>query len=146
MSNIINSEAYVKQGDKVYKVNGGAGSPIHTFNSVEEMNAANLADGSIACVPSSGGGGMPILNLDTTEITGYGETILSEEDTAKVLAAAKHDVVTVFLTFVDTPIAFLARQWSDGEDIGFTGVYYMYHFVIGCSEGVGVIVLELANN
>lgn len=52
MSNIINSQAYVKQGDKVYKVNGGAGSPIHTFNSVEEMNAANLADGSIACVPS----------------------------------------------------------------------------------------------
>jgi hypothetical protein len=59
MSNIINSNAYVKQGDKVYKVNGGAGSPIHTFNSVEEMNAANLPDGTIACVPSSGesGGG-----------------------------------------------------------------------------------------
>lgn len=49
MSNIINSNAYVKQGDKVYKVAGGAN--IMTFNSVEEMNAANLPDGTIAMVP-----------------------------------------------------------------------------------------------
>lgn len=76
MSNIINSEAYVKQGDKVYKVNGGAGSPIHTFNSVEEMNAANLADGSIACVPSSGesGGesGVKVIDLSDDNHSGLG--------------------------------------------------------------------------
>lgn len=70
MSNIINSNAYVKQGDKVYKMNGGAGSPIHTFNSVEEMNAANLADGSIACVPSSGeSGGQTAKVIDLTKYT-----------------------------------------------------------------------------
>lgn len=51
----VGADLYVKKGNKVYKASGGGaggGTQIHTFNSVEEMNAANLADGSIACVPS----------------------------------------------------------------------------------------------
>ena len=73
MSDVINSLHAVRKGNKWYVAGGGgAGSPIHTFNSVEEMNAANLADGSIACVPSTGGGGVKVIDLTkyTADVNG----------------------------------------------------------------------------
>jgi hypothetical protein len=93
MSNIINSQAYVKQGDKVYKVNGGAGSPIHTFNSVEEMNAANLADGSIACVPSEGDT-IPTFDLAAMGLPALGNSVSTlSTDTTEIMSALDKGLV-----------------------------------------------------
>lgn len=79
MSEVINSLHAVRRGNKWYvSGGGGAGSPIHTFNSVDEMNAANLADGSIACVPSSGeSGGAKVIDLEDEKYGEFSANLLS---------------------------------------------------------------------
>lgn len=116
MSNIINSEAYVKQGDKVYKVNGG--STIHTFNSVEDMNAANLADGSIACVPSegnAGGGGLPVVEL-------------SQETMGSIFTSGRAELTTAEAKFFVDALTALTPVIVKGNfnGIKFSGVSNIY--------------------
>jgi hypothetical protein len=60
---------------------GGSGTPIHYYDSLEAV-PADLPDGSFVAVPSSGGGGgLPVVELET--ILSNGAT-LSESDTTKM--------------------------------------------------------------
>lgn len=78
---------------------GGGGTEILTFDSVEEMNASNAPEGSIAIVPSTGGGGgsgLPTVTLTTVPTA---ETVdLTAEESAAM------DAVAAFGEEYGTPI------------------------------------------
>lgn len=148
MSNIINSEAYVKHGDKVYKVNGGAVSPIHTFNSVEEMNAANLPDGTIACVPSSGesggGGGLPVVEVTSCTLAGCIDNPypLSESESAAMENISGETIILKVFTKEDVPLPIalvLVRSEFEGT-ISYTGSWLTYIVAVGYEEGAWSIL------
>lgn len=80
MIETINGKAYLKKGDKVYELGGG--SNIITADSVEQLpDPASVPEGTVALVPSDGGGGvgLPVVEL-TTAIDTETATPLSEAE------------------------------------------------------------------
>lgn len=94
------ADLFVKKGGKVYKVKGGSAQSIMTFDSVDEMNATEAPDGTIALVPSEGesGGGLPVVELETT-VTSE-QTILSDSDSS-IIGQIGHNVFVLKATAYD---------------------------------------------
>lgn len=114
MSNIINADQYIKAGDKVYKVAGGSasGRNIITANSRAELpDPSTVAEGTIAFVPSSGGGGVKIVNLnDETKYADFGANLvamaLSASDGTQYLAEGSQlrELTDVFFAECNTDL------------------------------------------
>lgn len=83
MIETINGKAYLKVGDKVYELGGG--SNIITADSVEQLpDPASVPEGTIALVKSEGGGGLPVVELETVPTTEG--VAMSASDNAKLSA------------------------------------------------------------
>ena len=82
----MNAELYIKQGDKIYKSGGGSTAGFIKANSREELPGPNtVAEGTVALVPSSGGGGLPVVEL-STEVNTDGSTAVLTEDEVGMIA------------------------------------------------------------
>ena len=113
---------------------GGGGTEILTFDSVEEMNASNAPEGSIAIVPSTGGGGgsgLPTVTL-TTVPTAEMVDLTAEESAAM-------DAVAAFGETYGTPIILNCSMPYDGDLLSMSmvanrfgnGMYYVANSMFG---------------
>lgn len=121
----IPSDAYIVKGGKLYKVKGGSAPTILTFDSVDEMNAFNAPDGTIALVPSEGesGGGLPTIELSQSITAGTEVTLTEEESAFFNSAMANKTPVIVKMTLIveemgEMPFALLCNL--------FGGMYFTY--------------------
>ena len=70
------------------KKSGGGGANFITANSVAELpDPSTVAEGTIALVPSEGGGGLTVVELTTQLVSGSEPNILTEAETAELKSA-----------------------------------------------------------
>ena len=131
----MNAELYIKQGDKIYKSGGWSTAGFIKANSREELPAPNtVAEGTVALVPSSGGGGLPVVDLETNIFGADTEGMLSEADAAKMDAVLSSDVFVakaVLPTDNPVPIPVVFTKTVTEDETMFTGSFGFTTVLIG---------------
>lgn len=95
MIETINGKAYLKVGDKVYELGGG--SNIITADSVEQLpDPASVPEGTIAFVPSEGGGGLPVVEI-VSPISFEKSTLSEAENISLDAASASKKPATIII-------------------------------------------------
>ena len=131
----MNAELYIKQGDKIYKSGGWSTAGFIKANSREELPAPNtVAEGTVALVPSSGGGGLPVVDLETNIFGADTKGMLSEADAAKMDAVLSSDVFVakaVLPTDNPVPIPVVFTKTVTEDETMFTGSFGFTTVLIG---------------
>lgn len=89
MIETINGKAYIKKGDKLYEVGGGGNANFLFANSKEELpDPSTVPENTVGLVPSeeSAGGGLPVVELETTLYLDGDDNSMSDSDTEKLSA------------------------------------------------------------